>query len=190
MAHERSRWTQPHRSPGDPGHCEPPRWRYWSRGAATLRWPPPRRRPESNAGPPSRKPNARRICRRIFSPPSVGSRAGDEIPQSGRWTPWPWTIDVEGQGSFLPNKAAAIAAVQALQARGIQSIDVGCVQINRFFRIGVLEGRCHEDPLFGSEGRGGGGHQGRRAIARVQPALRSGHSARVGHVRGRLPATG
>ena len=59
--------------------------------------------------------------------------SGRRDPQSGRWTPWPWTIDVEGQGTFLPNKAAAIEAVQALQARGIQSIDVGCVQINLLY---------------------------------------------------------
>jgi hypothetical protein len=49
---------------------------------------------------------------------------------SGGTTPWPWTINAEGEGHFYPTKQAAIAAVQALQARGVQSIDVGCMQVN------------------------------------------------------------
>lgn len=49
---------------------------------------------------------------------------------SGGMTPWPWTINAEGEGHFYPTKRAAIAAVQALQARGVQSIDVGCMQVN------------------------------------------------------------
>lgn len=44
--------------------------------------------------------------------------------------PWPWTINAEGQGSFYDTKAQAIAAVRALQARGVRSIDVGCMQVN------------------------------------------------------------
>jgi len=56
--------------------------------------------------------------------------SGRRDPATQQWTPWPWTIDVGGQGTFYPTKADAIAAVQALQAQGIRSIDVGCVQIN------------------------------------------------------------
>jgi hypothetical protein len=44
--------------------------------------------------------------------------------------PWPWTVNAEGQGTFYDSKAQAIAAVQAMQARGIRSIDVGCAQIS------------------------------------------------------------
>jgi hypothetical protein len=43
---------------------------------------------------------------------------------------WPWTINAEGVGSFYNSKEEAIAAVQALQARGVRSIDVGCLQVN------------------------------------------------------------
>ena len=43
---------------------------------------------------------------------------------------WPWTVMAEGRGRYLPSKAAAIAEVEALQARGIRNIDVGCMQIN------------------------------------------------------------
>jgi hypothetical protein len=44
--------------------------------------------------------------------------------------PWPWTINAEGEGHFYPTKAAAIAAAQAMQARGVRSMDVGCMQVN------------------------------------------------------------
>jgi len=57
--------------------------------------------------------------------------------ESGRWNEasgeklaWPWTVTAEGQGRHLPSKAAALAEVKSLQARGVSSIDVGCMQIN------------------------------------------------------------
>ncbi len=51
-------------------------------------------------------------------------------PRTGSIAPWPWTINAEGQGLFYDTKAQAMAAVRALQARGVRSIDVGCLQIN------------------------------------------------------------
>ena len=51
-------------------------------------------------------------------------------PASGRVRPWPWTINVEGVGSYYESKEQVIAAVQALQSRGVKSIDVGCMQVN------------------------------------------------------------
>lgn len=44
--------------------------------------------------------------------------------------PWPWTINAEGAGQYFESRDAALAAVRALQARGVQSIDVGCMQVN------------------------------------------------------------
>ncbi len=49
---------------------------------------------------------------------------------AGRVRPWPWTINVEGVGHFFDSKEEAIAAVQAFQADGEASIDVGCMQVN------------------------------------------------------------
>ena len=51
-------------------------------------------------------------------------------PADRRVHPWPWTINAEGQGLFYDTKAQAVAAVRALQARGVRSIDVGCMQVN------------------------------------------------------------
>ena len=59
------------------------------------------------------------------------------LVESGRWNPraqrsmaWPWTVHAQGKGRFFPSKRAAIAAVRALQKRGVRSIDVGCMQVN------------------------------------------------------------
>jgi hypothetical protein len=56
--------------------------------------------------------------------------SGRPLPLSGQVAPWPWTVDAEGQGHFYPSKQSAMEAVQALQARGVRSIDVGCLQVN------------------------------------------------------------
>jgi hypothetical protein len=56
--------------------------------------------------------------------------SGRRDPVSGALHPWPWTVDAEGQGTFYDSKEQAIAAVRALQARGVRSIDVGCMQVN------------------------------------------------------------
>lgn len=57
--------------------------------------------------------------------------------ESGRWLPehkanaaWPWTVRAEGMGHYYETKAQAIAAVRRLHARGVRSVDVGCLQIN------------------------------------------------------------
>ena len=59
------------------------------------------------------------------------------LVESGRWdaehrasVAWPWTVMAEGEGRFLPSKAAAIAEVTKLKARGVRNIDVGCMQVN------------------------------------------------------------
>ena len=64
--------------------------------------------------------------------------SGRRDPVSGVVAPWPWTINAEGQGSFYDTKAQAIAAAQALQARGVQSIDVGCMQVNLMHHSGAF----------------------------------------------------
>jgi hypothetical protein len=56
--------------------------------------------------------------------------SGRPDPQGGPVRPWPWTIDANGVGQFFATKADAIAAVEQLQAQGVRSIDVGCMQIN------------------------------------------------------------
>lgn len=52
------------------------------------------------------------------------------LDDAGNVRPWPWTINAEGSGQFFATKRQAIDAVSALQAQGVRSIDVGCMQVN------------------------------------------------------------
>jgi hypothetical protein len=49
---------------------------------------------------------------------------------SGAIRPWPWTINANGADRIFATKAEAVAGVTALRARGVASIDVGCMQVN------------------------------------------------------------
>ncbi len=57
--------------------------------------------------------------------------------ETGRWdanrkrnVAWPWTVNAQGKGYFFNSKAEAVREVKRLQAAGVKSIDVGCMQIN------------------------------------------------------------
>ena len=56
--------------------------------------------------------------------------SGRRDPGSGTFQSWPWTVNAEGQGFFYDTKAQAVTAVRDMQAHGIRSIDVGCMQVN------------------------------------------------------------
>ena len=59
--------------------------------------------------------------------------SGRPDPSTRRVLPWPWTINVAGTGYFYASSEEAVLAVQAFQAKGIRSIDVGCTQVNLFY---------------------------------------------------------
>jgi hypothetical protein len=67
-------------------------------------------------------------------------------PTFGKRMPWPWTVMAEGEGRYLPTKAAAIAEVRGLQARGIRNIDVGCMQVNLYHHAEA--DLCAKKPLL------------------------------------------
>src|ERR1019366_8605916 len=64
---------------------------------------------------------------------AIGRVESGRRDAQGVINPWPWTINVEGEGHIYDSKAEAIAAVRAYQARGVRSIDVGCMQVNLMF---------------------------------------------------------
>lgn len=59
--------------------------------------------------------------------------SGKPDPATGQVTPWPWSVNANGQTYVYATKAQAIAAVDTMQAHGIRSIDVGCGQINLMY---------------------------------------------------------
>jgi hypothetical protein len=65
---------------------------------------------------------------------SIGRiESGKRDPITGVRGAWPWTINAEGQGYYFESKAEAIQAVEALRARGVRSVDVGCMQVNLMY---------------------------------------------------------
>lgn len=64
--------------------------------------------------------------------------SGRRDPQTGVRAPWPWTVTAEGVGTYYPDQAEAVRAVQSLQARGVASIDVGCMQVNLLHHPGAF----------------------------------------------------
>lgn len=44
--------------------------------------------------------------------------------------PWPWALQAAGRGWLLESRADALARLAELQASGLRSIDVGCLQVN------------------------------------------------------------
>ena len=54
-------------------------------------------------------------------------------PHDGNVKAWPWSVNAEGRGYAFNTKDEAIAAVRALQARNVASVDVGCMQVNLMY---------------------------------------------------------
>ncbi|WP_376091709.1 transglycosylase SLT domain-containing protein [Roseomonas sp. CCTCC AB2023176] len=51
-------------------------------------------------------------------------------PTTGRVQPWPWSWNASGAPGYAADRTAAVGAVAALRARGVASVDVGCMQVN------------------------------------------------------------
>lgn len=60
----------------------------------------------------------------------AATESGLRHQKLGVRVPWPWTINAEGVPYRFHTKSEAVAKVRELQARGIKSIDVGCMQVN------------------------------------------------------------
>jgi soluble lytic murein transglycosylase-like protein len=52
---------------------------------------------------------------------------------TGQVGAWPWTVNAGGDSRMFDTRDEAIAFVRDAQARGIRSIDVGCMQINLMY---------------------------------------------------------
>jgi hypothetical protein len=50
--------------------------------------------------------------------------------REGAFRPWPWTVNMEGKGTWFDSFEEARAYVAQHHARGARSYDVGCFQIN------------------------------------------------------------
>ena len=49
---------------------------------------------------------------------------------NGVFTPWPWTVNVGGQGKWFSGRKSAHKFAQSVYKRGARSFDIGCFQLN------------------------------------------------------------
>jgi len=61
---------------------------------------------------------------------AIGLTESGRTLKGGQRAVWPWTVNAAGEGHFFKNKDDAIAFVEEKRADGVESIDVGCMQIN------------------------------------------------------------
>lgn len=65
--------------------------------------------------------------------------SGRPDPATRRRTPWPWTVQAEDRGLYFDSKAEAVRWVREATARGVTSIDAGCLQVNLHFHPRAFE---------------------------------------------------
>lgn len=53
--------------------------------------------------------------------------------RAGAFGPWPWTVNMEGEGRWFDSRADALSFVRARQAAGARSFDIGCFQVNHLW---------------------------------------------------------
>jgi hypothetical protein len=58
------------------------------------------------------------------------AESGRPVPPLAGLQPWPWAINADGAARYFDSKPAAVAWTRLALARGVQQIDVGCMQIN------------------------------------------------------------
>ena len=58
------------------------------------------------------------------------AESGRPLKSSSLWRPWPWTLNIEGDGQFFATRRAAQSAFAAAMRQGLRSIDVGLMQVN------------------------------------------------------------
>lgn len=64
---------------------------------------------------------------------AIGRVESGRREAGGTVAAWPWSVNAAGQGYYLGSAAEAMALVASLRARGVQSIDVGCFQVNLMY---------------------------------------------------------
>ncbi len=50
--------------------------------------------------------------------------------RDGAFVPWPWTLNIEGDGFWFDSRAEAVAAAEQALRAGRVSFDTGCFQVN------------------------------------------------------------
>lgn len=62
--------------------------------------------------------------------PSALLRAITRVETGRDGDPWPWTLNIDGQGFWFDSQEQAVAAAETALADGADQIDLGCFQLN------------------------------------------------------------
>ncbi len=63
-------------------------------------------------------------------PAIARAESGRPVPPLPGIQPWPWAVNADGAAMYFESKAAAVTWTRLALARGVQQVDVGCMQIN------------------------------------------------------------
>jgi soluble lytic murein transglycosylase-like protein len=66
------------------------------------------------------------------------AESGKHIEHLRTTRPWPWTLNVQGEGRYFPSRQAAVDAVHQAFAKGRRSIDIGLMQVNWAYHATAL----------------------------------------------------
>jgi len=58
------------------------------------------------------------------------TESGKSVESVGGYRPWPWTLNLAGQGYFYHSRSAAWKALTGWIHEGRRSIDIGLMQVN------------------------------------------------------------
>ncbi len=58
------------------------------------------------------------------------TESGKQVASKDVYRPWPWTLNVAGQGYFFESRQAAWQALMVWIKKGKRSIDIGLMQVN------------------------------------------------------------
>ncbi len=67
------------------------------------------------------------------------AESGKHIAPLRSVRPWPWTLNVQGNGQYYRSRQAAVAALREALASGHTSVDVGLMQVNWKYHAGALQ---------------------------------------------------
>lgn len=58
----------------------------------------------------------------------------------GAFGPWPWTLNIAGEGLYFPERATALDAAHAALENGLGNVDLGCMQISETWHGWAFDG--------------------------------------------------
>jgi len=64
---------------------------------------------------------------------TIGKVESGRHTEDGGFDPWPWTLNVDGQGYVFPTEEEAVTFTREALARGAQTLDVGCMQVDLLY---------------------------------------------------------